>query len=367
MPAISDLPHLLFTTSGRAAIGLAMEELGIGAGDQVLVPTYHCPTMVSPIVAVKAEPVFFSIDAEGLPALESIERLDLRHVKAMIAVHYFGIPRRFKPARAFCDRHGIALIEDCAHAYFGSVDGLAVGTIGDLAIASLTKFFPVPEGGCLASQNRPIRTRGLERRGWLANARTLLDTVERGAGYHRFEPVGFALRGAFAAKDVLRGRRIGTGRDALAVLSEVSRETAMPTFDADLAHRVPTMVVRIIERHADRGRIASSRRANYGLLSTLLDGIPGTKVLEPHLPEFSVPYVFPLWIEEPERSYQALRRAGVPIFRWDVMWPSAPTLPGDWGGKWASHIFQLGCHQDLSETDIRKIASTVEALVGSRP
>lgn len=364
VPSLSDLPHFVFTTSGRAAIWLALQELGVGQGDEVLVPTYHCPTMVSPIVAIGARPVFYPIDSNGLPLIESIEQFDLRRAKALIAVHYFGVLRRLQPVRSLCDRHGMALVEDCAHAYFGQLDGHAVGAIGDFAIASLPKFFPVPEGGCLASNDRPIG-RILEPRGWLASMRQVFDTVERGASYDRFEPIGFALRGAFRMKDLLRGRRPGAGDAAISALGDVTDETAMPPFDADAANRAPAAIVRIIGRRANRHRIAATRQANYRLLSSLLGAIPGASVLDPNLPEGSVPYVLPLWVDEPERSYQPLREAGVPIFRWDVLWPNVPAIPGDWGRRWAHHVFQLGCHQDLGETDIRRIASIVEGVIGS--
>lgn len=363
LPAVSDLPQVLFTTSGRAAIGLALEELGIGAGDEVLVPTYHCPTMVSPIVATGAKPVFFPIDASGLPSIDAIEELDLGRVKAMIAAHYFGIPRPLGAARSLCDRHHIALIEDCAHALFGSVDGVAVGTTGDFAVASLTKFLPVPEGGCLASQTRPLRNRRLRSRGGLANLRRLLDTFEGGARFGRFEPISFALRGLFAVKDVLRGRRVAPRQAPMAIASDANRDTAMPAYDTDLAHRTPAWIARLIQRRADRGRIALRRRANYELLAVLFGNVAGARVLEPQVPAQAVPYVFPLWVEEPERSYQALRRAGVPIFRWDILWPGVPAFAGDHGVRWAHHVFQIACHQELSESDVRQIAATVEALV----
>jgi dTDP-4-amino-4,6-dideoxygalactose transaminase len=127
VPDVTSLPHCLFTTSGRAAIGLALAELGIGAGDKVLVPSYHCPTMVSPIVAAAAGPEFFPIGEDGLPLLAAIERFDMKRIKAMLAVHYFGIPHSLGQVRQFCDRHGIALIEDCAHSFFGIAEGRPIG------------------------------------------------------------------------------------------------------------------------------------------------------------------------------------------------------------------------------------------------
>ena len=68
------------------------------------------------------------------------------------------------------------------------------------------------------------------------------------------------------------------------------------------------------------------------------------------------------------KIYQRVRRAGIPVFRWDDVWPDIPMMPGDSGSEWAVHVFQLGCHQDLELDDLaamadelREILSTVEA------
>ena len=96
--------------------------------------------------------------------------------------------------------------------------------------------------------------------------------------------------------------------------------------------------------------------------SALLAGIPGTRIPWPKLPELATPYVFPLWVDEPAKSYQKVRQAGVPIFRWDDAWPDVPAIAGDHGPQWANHIFQLGCHQDLSVDDLGVMADTLRRI-----
>ena len=120
-------PHRRYTTSGRAAIALALRVLGIRPGNKVLVPTYHCPTMIAPVVRAGAQPMFYPITATGGIDLEWLQRADLVGARAMLAAHYFGIPQPMSEVRAFCDSYRIALIEDCAHAFFGLSDGAAVG------------------------------------------------------------------------------------------------------------------------------------------------------------------------------------------------------------------------------------------------
>ena len=122
---------------------------------------------------------------------------------------------------------------------------------------------------------------------------------------------------------------------------------------------------RLIARTAHRERIAALRRRNYHRLAALLADIPGTRVLWSKLPEFAVPYVFPLWVDEPSRSYQAVRRAGIPVFRWDEAWPGVPAIVGDQGADWAIHVFQLGCHQDLDLDDLRFMADTLRRIFSS--
>ena len=92
-PCLIDLPGLHYTTSGRAAILLALEVLGVGPGDQVLLPSYHCPTMVAPPVSLGALPRFYPIDANGTPHLAWLAAQDTTRVRVLLAAHYFGLPQ----------------------------------------------------------------------------------------------------------------------------------------------------------------------------------------------------------------------------------------------------------------------------------
>jgi hypothetical protein len=307
-------------------MGLALKELGVGPGDKVLVPSYHCPTMVSPIIAAGAIPAFFPIDDQGLPVVAAIEQMDLRCAKAMLAVHYFGIPRSLSGTRQFCDRQGIALIEDCAHSFFGEVEGRQIGAWGDLAIASLTKFFPVPEGGCLLSAIRPLTRTHLRGRGWVAELRKLASTVQSGADHGRFAPLGPLLNATFAASSFLRRGRVNSPGRSLHNVTELDPEYATARFDSVLAQQRPASIARFIVQRANKQHIFERRRRNHQLLANGLAGAVGLSVLNSTLPQSAVPYVFPIWVDQPVRSYHALRLAGVPVFRWDVLWPGVPAM-----------------------------------------
>ena len=111
-PCLLTLPTVQFTISGRAAILLALEMLGVGPGDKVLVPTYHCPTMIAPIVARGAQVVFYPLDDFGAPKLEWIKQTNIQGVRAIIAAHFFGLPQGLGSVRVWCDQHGVQSVAD---------------------------------------------------------------------------------------------------------------------------------------------------------------------------------------------------------------------------------------------------------------
>ena len=85
--------------------------------------------------------------------------------------------------------------------------------------------------------------------------------------------------------------------------------------------------------------------------------------LFPVLPEQAAPYVFPLWVDDPAPVYQTVRASGIPVFRWDVLWPNMQRHANDTGVTWAEHVFQLGCHQDLDVADLERMAARLAAIV----
>jgi dTDP-4-amino-4,6-dideoxygalactose transaminase len=356
LPGVMDATNRRYTVSGRAAIGVALQALGVGPGDRVLVPTYHCPTMITPIVAAGATPVFYPIGPTGGPSLAWLREQGTRQAHAMLVAHYFGIPQAMAGIRALCDENRLALIEDCAHAFFGVSDGRAVGGWGDVAIASLTKFFPVPEGGLVASNRVPLRHLQLWPRSWTDELRAIADAVQVGAEHGALKGLNTPLQALFGAKAWL-------GRKARAEHSQAQDLARADIADPLIRGAEAAGAALWITRHVHPGRIAACRRRNYARLARRLSGLRGGYPLVKDLPAAAVPYVFPLYVHRAEELYQPLRRTGIPVFRWDQVWPGSPALEGDLGLAWSKHVFQLGCHQDLGEDDIERIASIVQLIV----
>jgi perosamine synthetase len=355
-----DQPGVLLTNSGRVAIALALRELGVGAGDTVLVPTYHCPTMIQPIVRLGATPAFFPIGSRGQPDLEYLERMDVRSVKALIVAHYFGLPRVMADVRAYCDERGIALIEDCAHALFGGADGRGVGVTGDYAIGSVVKFLPVTMGGCLVRNVSKAGPSPLTSPSSSDEIRLWVDMLERSARFGRLRGLSSILRALFGAKRLVQRARLSVRGSA-----DAAGPAAAPSspFDFELRFEAPPRSVGWLLDRSDCARVIAARRRNYLALRERLGSIPGIRPLFPDLPAEAVPYVFPLWVDDPEPPFRAAWAQGLPVYRWNWSWPSAPRIPGDSGREWAHHVFQLPCHQDLSAADMDWLVTTLRRAV----
>ena len=365
VPCMLDLPGLHYSTSGRASILLALEALGVGRGDRVLLPTYHCPTMVAPAARLGAIPEFYPIDAHGSPDLAWLDRQKLQGVRVLLAAHYFGLPQPMERISRWCAARGIALIEDCAHALFGRSGQRPVGTWGDVAIGSLTKFLPVPEGGCLILNTDRGALRSLTPCGTATHAKAAVDILEVGAAQGQIAGVNGLVTNGLAALRRLRALRYAPAapKESDAALEAVAA-TAEFSLDVAMAHRALAWPCRWMAKTLPRERIVQRRRRYYELLSQRLGQQLGLLPLRPELPPDCAPYVFPLWVEEPDPSYAELRRLGMPVFRWDRLWPGVPVIEGDCGLEWSHHVLQLACHQDLTNADIERFVQALLRLYG---
>jgi len=361
--SIENLAHTTFTTSGRAALYQALLQLKLPPASTVLVPTYHCPTMVAPVPLANLNPAYFGLRADGLPNLDTIDADTASRSKAMIVSHYFGLARSLAEVRKWCDEHGIALIEDCAHCYFGEAGARPVGAWGDFSTASLAKFFPVSEGGLLASAHRPISDLRLSPPSFKAQLKGWIDVLELATQHKRLAGINNALAFLF---------RLKKSHLSLDAETESPTELAAANMmqDCDMARiaQTPLWASMILKAILPRGRIIARRQENFSCYARHFDGVRGAKPLFPLYTAQSsriAPYVFPLWVDEPDRVYKALREQELPVFRWDRIWPGTPHLADDVGPLWSHHVLQLLCHQDLSEADIERTSRAVLGLLSA--
>ncbi len=160
--------------SGTSALQVALLALGIGSGDEVIVPSFTFAATANSVALTGATPVFVDIDPKTYnldPAL--IEAAITKKTKAIQVVHLYGLPADMPKIVEIAKRHNLLVIEDAAQAHLASINGQPVGTFGDAAIFSFypTKNMTSGEGGMIVFANsahtriaRLLRNQGMETR-----------------------------------------------------------------------------------------------------------------------------------------------------------------------------------------------------------
>ncbi len=147
----------LAVTSGTAALDCAVAGLGIGPGDEVIVPAYTWWSDYTCVVHAGALPVFADIGRTFNLDPADFERKITPRTKAVIAVHLLGGPCDMDPIMKIAREHKVAVLEDCAQCVGGSYHGKKLGSIGDVGIYSfqINKMITSGEGGAVVS-NDPL-------------------------------------------------------------------------------------------------------------------------------------------------------------------------------------------------------------------
>lgn len=174
-------PHAIAVSSGTAGLHLCIRALGIGEGDEVIVPSFTFIAVANAIRYERALPVLADIDSESLNiSPERIEAAITPRTRAIVAVHTFGRPAGMDAILDIARRHQLAVIEDACEAIGAEYDNRKAGSFGDAAVFAFypNKQITTGEGGMVVTRNPDLaaRIRALRNQGrfdgsdWLQHA-----------------------------------------------------------------------------------------------------------------------------------------------------------------------------------------------------
>lgn len=348
-------------TSGRVAIALALRAIGVGPGDSVLLPAYHSASMVPPVLWCGATPLFYRVGRDTGADLADIAARIGPRTRVLVATHFFGFPQPMAALRALCDARGIALLEDCAHAFIGEHEGRPLGSWGDYAAASSMKFLPIYEGGALVSARHRLDGIALGSGGIGFELKVALNTLERSFAAGRLGLLHALLVLPLRARQALWNAR-KRKRPATAALAPESSDSGA-SLDPAWIDKRSSLCSRLILRLSSTRRIAQRRRRHYVQLQQALAGLPGVRPLHPALPAGVCPWLFPLVADDPDLLAARLADAGVPFtrFGFPLSHEDAAACPD---AAWlARHVIGLPCHQELRASECDWVAATVREVV----
>jgi perosamine synthetase len=189
--------HVVCTNTGTTALHLALDALGIGKGDEVIVPSFTFVATTQAITATGAKPVFCDICADDLNIdVKDVRKKITKKTEAILPVHYRGIPCDMDEIHALAQKNNLHVVEDAAHAFGSFYKKKKIGSFGEIACFSFDpiKNISCGEGGAVVFQDDALlevvqqkRILGIDKDTWsrYRNERSwFYDVVTRGYRYH---------------------------------------------------------------------------------------------------------------------------------------------------------------------------------------
>lgn len=326
-------------TRGRYALTEAFRLCSVGPGTTVLAPAYHCRSMLDPAIRLGAKLILYPLTATLAPDLVALRRMLKQHEyppAALLLTHFFGFVQPLDMIEEICQEYGIALVEDCSHCMVPGPGPWSAGHRGRYAVASPYKFFPTEDGGCL----------------WANHGATLPSSQPESPGLVReLKALARVLQRAIApmpapADTVSMHANTATTPSNPVVADTVSNQAGLSgLYDVRAEQMRPLAVSRWMMGHTDMERLVMRRRKNFLTLVAAVADLKHCKALLPDLQPDTVPYMFPLLIDRPYPHFFALKRLGLPVWRWDDMAISACTT----ATTYRTHLLHLPCHQELTD------------------
>ena len=189
-------PHVLATSSGTAALELALLAHGVGTGDEVITTPLTFVATLAAIWSVGARPILVDVEEEsGNLDLNLLEGVLTERTRAVLAVHLGGLPVNMDEFQAFTRQHGLLLLDDAAHAFEARSGSGKIGGMGDGTAFSFyaNKNLTTGEGGLLTLRDRraferarTLRLHGIDRDAW--------GRRERNTGFRFYDVVDIGLK-----------------------------------------------------------------------------------------------------------------------------------------------------------------------------
>lgn len=153
-----NVKHAQLTTSGTTALNVALAVLGVGAGDEVIMPTFTFVASFESIINAGATPVLVDIDDTLTLDPKAVEAAITDKTKVIMPVHMCGSMADLDALKQLSDKHNIFLLEDACQAYAGTYKGKALGTIGDVGCYSFdyVKTITCGEGGAMVTNKKDL-------------------------------------------------------------------------------------------------------------------------------------------------------------------------------------------------------------------
>ncbi|MGB7394147.1 MAG: DegT/DnrJ/EryC1/StrS family aminotransferase, partial [Pricia sp.] len=154
------IKYVQLVSSGTSALTVALASAGIGAGDEIIMPTFTFVASFESILAIGAVPILVDVDDTLCLDPKAVEKAITPKTKVVMPVHMCGSMADLRALKSVCDKHNLLLLEDACQAIGGTFEGKPLGSYGDLGCFSFdyVKTITCGEGGAIITNNETYKT-----------------------------------------------------------------------------------------------------------------------------------------------------------------------------------------------------------------
>lgn len=351
-----DAPRRRYFMFARNALAAATEALHLRPDDEVLLPAFHCVTLVEPFARAGVACRFYEIDRDLRADRSSLLQAISPKTRAIVVIHFFGLPEPLDDIDELCRNRRILLIEDCTHALYSSHQGRPLGKRGAMAVFSFRKTLPVFGGAMLVAGNDTIPLPTVSRPPpWSYSLRAVKAAVmpreetacsSESSDERDIAPRKFHTQEPAAGKSTMDDWLYGYG------------------LNPDLNNRRGPAICAWIAGRFDAAAIRARRRENYQRLAERLSDVRELRIPLPRLPDGVCPWTFcvdALGVRDLDRR---LRRRGVPAFTFgEALHQVLPSGAFPHAEYLSANLIQLPIHQDIALEQIERMATAVREAV----
>ncbi len=353
LKSLPGFEHVRHALNGRSAIYGPCRQIPDSAGNTVLIPAFHCPTVVSPVLAVGYKVRFYGVEENLSINLNQIRDELSPKVAAIIVIDYFGFSQDISDLEKICAANDTLLIRDCSHSFLQTNPIRLAGQTSDIVTYSFWKLIPSMLGGGIFDRHNLIRESQMRRRMSLRDRVVVWKQIGEQAVVNMDE--------SWVKRVLLRleeARVAGKQAPIEPAYNELSVEDVYP-FDVDSIDVINPWICRHIIRHADLSAIAAARRDNYETWNSGLITSSSLHKLKPILGTDVCPWAYPVLLNDRVSIEFELRDLGVPFFTFgEKLHPFvdesgfASTSAYEGTHQLTNNMICFSVHQGLSKSEI---------------
>ncbi len=301
--------HAVTFDSGRSALYAALKAIGVGEGDEVIVQAFTCVVVVNAIKRAGATPVYIDIDESYNLDQSLLERHLHPNTKAIIVQHTFGTPAQIESIIAIARKHGVSVIEDCAHSLGVRYKNQLLGTFGDISMLSFgtDKIISCVRGGAIVTKSSTLLNECKELQKTLPYTST--KNILQQLVYLSIFLVGKLTYGIGVGKWFLyAAKKLGI---TAKIIDDCEKQGIWPT---NYPSRLPNALAHILSDQIDEIDEVNEHRRK--IATRYHDEIKNSTILKPDLLDATTPLRYPIQMQNSKEFMRRAKEKGILLGDW---------------------------------------------------